>query len=104
MRRKSVHGSMTDVREDLSFLTPTSVINRMLSTRYLTNTRSPRFDAFHALPTPSPLRSEQLSSTPLSVFGIHLNTHRMNDERLIKLAVTHSNSSASLSSSSCVTN
>jgi energy-coupling factor transporter ATP-binding protein EcfA2 len=55
------------------------------------------------LPANPKVLSEQLHATPLTVFGIHLETHRMNDERLIKLAVTHSDFSASLLSDSCVT-
>src|ERR1039457_7267822 len=64
MRSKSVHGCpaprlpdsltprlpppMTDVPKNLSYLTPTSVINRMLSISYLAHILTPLFDAFRA--------------------------------------------------------
>jgi putative DNA primase/helicase len=55
------------------------------------------------LPANPKVLSEQLHATPLTVYGIHLETHRLNDERVIKLAVTHSDFSASLLADSCVT-
>ena len=56
------------------------------------------------LPSNPKVLSEQPSSTPLAVFGIHLESDRTMNKRRIKMTMTHSNSSASYSADSCVIN
>jgi hypothetical protein len=57
-----------------------------------------------SLPANPKVLSEQLNSTPLAVFGIHLESDRTINKRRIKMTMTHSNSSASYLADSYVMN
>jgi hypothetical protein len=84
--------ALTDLLDDLGDWTGTAT--NLMTTLQTRNTPN--------LPANPKVLSEQLHATPLTVFGINLETERDMNERRIKLTMTHSNPSASYLAASCV--